>query len=152
VRPAPRLEAITPDMLERITPAMARDELSVWVESWLPQRRLNPGLVQRGSPNSQPAELGERCGQGRDRTADLAVFSRVRPIQIRPGSSVCAGSALLSRVKAHLVVRADPGPYGLVRTVLAERWQNHPARVGGLTAPVELPHCHGVSVARRVQG
>jgi hypothetical protein len=35
MRPAPRLEAITPDIFERITPAMARDELSAWVESWL---------------------------------------------------------------------------------------------------------------------
>jgi hypothetical protein len=42
----------------------------------MPQRCLNPGLVQRGSPSAETAELGEPGGQGRDRTADLAVFSR----------------------------------------------------------------------------
>jgi hypothetical protein len=33
-RPAPRPEAITPDIFETTTPAMARDELCAWVEPW----------------------------------------------------------------------------------------------------------------------
>jgi hypothetical protein len=65
----------------------------------MPQRYPIPRLVQRGSPTSEAAELDECGGQGRDRTADLAVFSRVRTIQMRPGSSVWTGSALLSRVE-----------------------------------------------------
>src|SRR4030095_5117686 len=58
----------------------------------------------------------------------LPVFSRVRPIQIRPGSFVGAASALLRRGKAPLVVRVDGGPYGSVPTGWAERRQNHTAR------------------------
>jgi hypothetical protein len=34
VRPAPKLEAITPNIFEN-HPALTRDELSAWVESWL---------------------------------------------------------------------------------------------------------------------
>ena len=50
---------------------------------------------------------GEAGGQGRDRTADLAVFSRVLLIRARPGSSACVASALLSSADPAQV--DDPG-------------------------------------------
>jgi hypothetical protein len=37
------------------------------------------------APSSEAAELSEPGGQGRDRTADLAVFSRMPLIRNRPG-------------------------------------------------------------------
>jgi hypothetical protein len=65
VRPAPRFEAIPPDIFQRITPAMARDELSAWVESWLVAEHPR---VSRASPHlacaarrGETEHYGHRC-------------------------------------------------------------------------------------------
>jgi hypothetical protein len=54
-----------------------------------------PYLGGRG-PRPWLAELGEPGGQGRDRTAGLAVFSQVRRVQIRPAHFAPVVFALLS--------------------------------------------------------
>jgi hypothetical protein len=59
----------------------------------MPEECRNLGLFQRGSLSAEAAELGEPGGQGRDRTADLAVFSRWTP---------CAVGGMLGDAAAHL--------------------------------------------------
>jgi Bacteriocin-protection, YdeI or OmpD-Associated/Domain of unknown function (DUF1905) len=49
VRPAPRLKAITPDIFERITPAMARDELSAWSCRGRGRRKNRPRFGNKSS-------------------------------------------------------------------------------------------------------
>jgi hypothetical protein len=88
--------------------------LSVWIP-------LGPALERTYGGLS----CGVRGGQGRDRTADLAVFSRVILVRTGPGSSACATSALLSMARGRLIIQVDPGSYGSVRIALAERRQNH---------------------------
>jgi hypothetical protein len=76
------------------------------------------------APSSEAAELSEPGGQRRDRTADLAVFSRVRRIQIRPARFTSVAFSLISRGPGGLVVQDDTGPCGSVRIGWAERWRN----------------------------
>ena len=52
---------------------------------------------------------------------------------------------LLSRLDAALVVQVDPGLYGSVRIVLAERWQN---RDGSVSPPIH--GLHGPLTRRRI--
>ncbi len=85
--------------------------------------KRNRRFVQRGNPSGEAAGLGVPGGQGRDRTADLAVFSRVLLIRVRPGPSVRSACSLTSRAGSRSVIRTDPGPSGPVRIALAERWQ-----------------------------
>src|SRR4029453_14451126 len=65
-------------------------------------RTLNLGLVQRGSVRAQASDLGGPGGQGRDRTADLAVFSRwtrcaaMRRIGDCPAQLACSRASLVS--------------------------------------------------------
>ena len=62
----------------------------------MPQGCLNPGLVQRGDSARYGAELDVPGGQGRDRTADLAVFSRtLYRLSYLPG-----GPGLVASVRA----------------------------------------------------
>jgi hypothetical protein len=81
------------------------------------------GIVQRRVSIVLGPELWQ-TGQLRDRTADLADFSRVPVIRHRPGSYACVASALLSRDEDGLAIGVDPGPYGRVRIALAQRRQN----------------------------
>jgi hypothetical protein len=82
------------------------------------------GSSERGSPSSKAAELGESSGQGRDRTADLAVFSRLRRIQIRPARFTSVAFALVSRGPGESVVQDGTSSCGLVQISWAERRRN----------------------------
>jgi hypothetical protein len=59
-------------------------EVRAEAQECCPKNALIQASSRGGSLSGEAAELGEPGGQGRDRTADLAVFSRVRPIRIRP--------------------------------------------------------------------
>jgi hypothetical protein len=80
--------------------------------------------VLTGSQVSQPADQARCGGQGRDRTADLAVFSRVRLVRLRPPAFVQVTSSLISRGAGGLVIHSDAGSYGPVQISWAERRQN----------------------------
>jgi excisionase family DNA binding protein len=66
-------------------------------------------IVQRGSATGHAVDLGERGGQGRDRTADLAVFSQVSLIRVRSRASAWVAFALLSGDGGPVIVRVEPG-------------------------------------------
>jgi hypothetical protein len=86
----------------------------------MPQSRTR----SEGRLRVEPAELDEAGGQGRDRTADLAVFSRVRLVQLRAAWFGRVASALVSRGAGGSVVQDGAGPCGSVQISWAERRQN----------------------------
>ena len=81
-------------------------------------------IVQWGSPSGEAAELHELGGQGRDRTADLAVFSRVRLVRFRPAWFAAVAFPLVSKDPGDLSVQGDTGLCGPVQGSRAERRQN----------------------------
>jgi hypothetical protein len=90
-----------------------------WRLSW---RRLS----------AEAAELGEPGGQGRDRTADLAVFSRARLVRRRPARFACVAFALVGTGADRLIVQGDTGSCGSMQISRAEPWQNRTPRPRGL--------------------
>jgi hypothetical protein len=65
------------------------------------------------SPGPSTPDLQRQ--QGWDRTADLAVFSRVRLIRVRPARYARVAFALVSRGPGGLIIQGDAGSCGFVQ-------------------------------------